>query len=228
MAESFQWAVRIMLFKFSGVDIREQVFLENDYLRAELNAIMGLYQKDKRRLRLSLAVKAALAQKAKLLGRRIYEVANIVTPETLFRWYRELVAKKFDSSRAPRRSPGRPLTEAEIEQNILKIAQENKTWGYDKIAGALENIGLVVCPSTVANVMKRNGLNPSGDRKKGGMSWGEFLRIQKDAIWATDFFTSEVWTPFGLTTFYILFFIQIKTRKVVLGSISLVSPCATK
>lgn len=86
MVESFQWAVRIMLFKFSGVDIREQVFLENDYLRAELNAILGLYQKDKRRFRLSLAVKAVLAQKAKLLGKRIYEVANIVTPETLFRW----------------------------------------------------------------------------------------------------------------------------------------------
>ncbi|OGV49491.1 MAG: hypothetical protein A2X49_00930 [Lentisphaerae bacterium GWF2_52_8] len=146
MVESFQWAVRIMLFKFSGVDIRKQVFLENDYLRAELTAIMGLYQKDKKRFRLSPAVKAALAQKSKLLGKRIYEVANIVMSATLFRWYRELVARKFDSSRSLRRSPGRPATEAEIEQNILKIAQENKTWGYDRITGALENIGLVVCP----------------------------------------------------------------------------------
>lgn len=130
------------------------------------------------------------------------------------------MARKFDSSRFPRRSPGRPATEAEIEQNILKFAQENKSWGYKRIAAALKNLGLEVCSSTVANVMKRNGLNPSGDRKKGGMSWAEFLKIQKDAIWATDFLTSEVWTPFGLTTFYILFFIQIKTRKVVLGGIT--------
>jgi len=68
--------------------------------------------------------------------------------------------------------------------------------------------------------MRRNGLNPSGERLKGCMSWSEFLKIYKDVIWATDFFTAEVWTLFGLATYYVLFSIQVKTRKIVIGGIT--------
>jgi transposase InsO family protein len=68
--------------------------------------------------------------------------------------------------------------------------------------------------------MRRNGFNPSGDRTKGGMSWTEFIKIHNDVIWATDFFTAEVWTPFDLATYYVLFFIQLKTRKVIIAGIT--------
>ena len=75
--------------------------------------------------------------------------------------------------------------------------------------GAIRNLGYKISASTVANIMRRKGFNPSGDRTKGGMTWSEFIKVHKNVIWATDFFTVEVWTPFGLVTYYILFFIQI-------------------
>ena len=87
----------------------------------------------------------------------------------------------------------------------MKFVKENKTWDYRRIAGAIKNLGYKISASTAANIMRRNGLNPSGNRTKSGMIWAEFIRIHKDVIWATDFFTAEVWTPFGLATYYMLF-----------------------
>jgi hypothetical protein len=102
----------------------------------------------------------------------------------------------------------------------LKLVKENKTWGYRRIAGAIKNLGYKVSASIVANIMRRNGFNPSGDRAKGGMSWADFIKIHKDVILTTDFFTAEVWTPSGLATYYVLFFIQLKTRKVIIAGIT--------
>lgn len=104
--------------------------------------------------------------------------------------------------------------------NSLKFVKEDKAWGYRRIAGAIKNLGYKVSASTVGNIMKRNGFNPSGDRTKGGMTWTEFIRIHKDVVWATDSFTAEVWTTFGLATYYVLFFIQLKTRKVIIADIT--------
>jgi transposase InsO family protein len=102
----------------------------------------------------------------------------------------------------------------------LKLVKENKTWGYRRIAEAIKNLGYKVSASTVANIMRRNGFNLSVDRTKGGMSWADFIKIHKDVILATDFFTAEVWTPSGLATYYVLFFIQFKTRKVIIAGIT--------
>ena len=103
---------------------------------------------------------------------------------------------KYDSSKV-KRKPGHPKVDVEIEQLVLKFVKENRSWGYGRITGAIRNLGYKISASTVANIIRRNGFNPSGDGTKGGMTWSEFIKIHKDVIWATDFFTAEVWTPLG-------------------------------
>lgn len=104
--------------------------------------------------------------------------------------------------------------EAELEALILRLAKENKSWGYDRIVGALANLGYTVSDQTVGNILKRQGLAPAPERKKTN-TWKDFIRIHWELLAATDFFTTEVWTAFGLKTYYILFFIQIRTRKTI-------------
>jgi transposase InsO family protein len=99
------------------------------------------------------------------------------------------------------------------------MARDNPCWGYDRIAGALCNLGISISDQTVGNMLKRNGLVPSPERRT-GTTWAEFIRRHKDCLWATDFFTTEIWTACGLTTFYVLFFIQLSTRKIVLGGVT--------
>ena len=158
-----------------------------------------------------------LAIKAKALGKRLREVVTIVRPATIVNWHKKLVAKKYDSSKV-KRKPGRPKVDVEIEQLVLMFVKENRSWGYGRITGAIRNLGYKISASTVANIIRWNGFNTSGDRTKGGMTWSEFIKIHKDVTWATDFFTAEVWTPFDLVTYYVLFFIQIKTKKVVIST----------
>jgi len=101
----------------------------------------------------------------------------------------------------------------------VQLARENPGWGYDRIVGALANLGHPVSDQTVGNILKRHGLGPAAERKR-HTTWAEFIRRHKDVLWATDFFTTEVWTATGLTTYYVLFFIHIQTRKIVLGGTS--------
>ena len=92
---------------------------------------------------------------------------------------------------------------------MLQLARENPSWGYDRIVGALANVGHQVSDQTVGNILQRQGLGPAPERKR-----------HKEVLWATDFFTTEVWTATGLTTFYVLFFLQLQTRKVILGCLT--------
>jgi hypothetical protein len=95
----------------------------------------------KGRLKLSDAERATLGEIGHRLGRQVLgEVANVARPETILAWYRKLVARKFDGSKAGR-SPGRPRIKGEVEQLIVRMAKENRNWGYDRIAGALANLG---------------------------------------------------------------------------------------
>ena len=155
----------------------------------------------------------------KRLGKRALEaVANIVKPETLLGWHRRLVAKKFDGSKN-RQYPGRPRVDADIEELVVRLAQENKSWGYDRIAGALANLGHEVSDQTVGNILKRHGIPPAPERKK-TTTWTEFIRSHMDVLAATDFFTAEVWTQGGLVTYYVLFFIHLATRRVHIAGIT--------
>jgi hypothetical protein len=160
-----------------------------------------------------------LAEKGKPLGKLLGEVITIVQPETPLKWHRRLVASKWDFSSRRTAKPGRPFVTAEIEQLVLQFARENPGWGYDRIVGALANLGHRISDQTVGNILKGHGSGPAPERNR-NTSWAQFIRRQKDVLWATDFFTAEVWTATGLTTFYVLFFLHLQTRRVILGGIT--------
>ena len=134
-----------------------------DYLREENRVLRELI--GDRRLRLNDDQRRRLAAKAKEIGRRILtQVATIVTPETLLSWHRRLIAEKYDGSST--RGPGRPRIKDKIETLVVKMATENRDWGYTRIAGALANLGHQVARGTIANILERNGLEPAPERKR--------------------------------------------------------------
>jgi putative transposase len=102
----------------------------------------------------------------------------VAKPDTILAWYRKLVAHKFDGSKA-RRGPGRPRVTRKVEQLIVRLADENRDWGYDRIAGALANLGYRVCDQTVGNVLHRHGLAPAPERKR-TTTWSAFIRTHDD------------------------------------------------
>src|SRR3989442_682900 len=175
--------------------VDQELLVRNEYLVTE-NRI--LRNQIKGRLRLSDGERKALAEIGQKLGKQaLQEVANIVTPDTILGWHRKLVAQKFDGS-TQRQSPGRPTIAPELEALIVRIAQDNRSWGYDRIVGALANLGYTVSDQTVGNVLKRHGLPPAPERKR-TTTWKEFIRTHLDVLVATDFFTAEVWTLVSYT-----------------------------
>jgi homeodomain-containing protein len=174
----------------------EELLLRNEYLVAE-NRI--LCQQLTGRLRLSDGERKTLAELGKKLGRKaLEEVATMVQPDTILAWHRKLSAQKFDGSQS-RKARGRPTIDAALEALVVRLAQENRSWGYDRIAGALANLGYVISDQTVGNILKRHGVPPAPARKK-TTTWKEFIRTHMEVLFATDFFTTEVWTKGGLVT----------------------------
>ena len=147
----------------------------------------------------------------------LLELDTIVSPDTLMRWHRRLVAEKWDFSN--RRGPGRPEIMREIGQLIVRMAQDNPSWGYTRIQGALANLSHKVGRGTVANVLKLNGIDPAPERRK-RTRWSTFLRAHWKIFAASDFFTVEVWTPRGLITHYVLFVISLIDRVVHIAGIT--------
>src|SRR5204863_7981319 len=117
-----------------------------------------------------------------------------------------------------RRKLGRPRIKREVEQLIVRIAKEND-WGYDRIVGALANLGYKVCDQTVGNVLRRHALPPAPQRKR-TTTWPAFIRIHLALLAGTDFFTAEVLTLRGLVTYYVLFFIHLESRRVDIAGIT--------
>jgi hypothetical protein len=102
---------------------------------------------------------------------------------------------------------------------VLKPVPKENDWGYDRIVGALANLGYKVCDQTVGNVLQRHGLPPAPERKR-TTTWSAFIRIHLALLAATDFFTAEVLTLRGLVTYYVLFFIHLESRRVVIAGIT--------
>ena len=171
-----------------------------------------------KRILLSDEERISLAVRGKALGKRLAENISIVSPETLLKWHRMLVARKFDYSER-RKKQGQEPVSMEVRKLVVKMAAENPSWGSDRIVGAMKNLGHRISDTTVGKILKENGISPSPERTR-GTSWARFIKSHKDVLWATDFFSEEVWSPFGLVTVYVLFFIQISTRKVVLGGVT--------
>jgi putative transposase len=187
-----------------------------DYLREENRVLRE--QLGARQLRLSDDQRRRLAAKAKVLGRRILaQVATIVTPETLLAWHRRLIAQKYDGS--SRRPPGRPRTPQEIAALVVRMAEENRDWGYERIQGALSNLGHTIGRTTIAEILSRHGMDPAPERSR-KTTWKEFLSRHWELIVAADFFTIEVWTRRKLQRFFVLFFMELSTRKVEIAGIA--------
>jgi transposase InsO family protein len=124
-----------------------------------------------------------------------------------------LVARKWDYSDRRKKCPGRPAISQEIQELVVRLAKENPRWGYDRIQGALANLGHDISDGTVGNILKRHGVEPAPDRQR-QTSWKTFLQAHWDVLASTDFTTVEVWTRNGLVTFYLLFVMELRTRKV--------------
>jgi putative transposase len=171
-----------------------------------------------RRLLFTDAERTELARKAKAVGRKgLGDLDTSVTPDTLLRWHRELVARK--STFVERRKPGRPRTREDIVGLIICMATENPSWGYTRIRGALANLKHLLARGTVRNILKERGIEPAPERSK-RMPWSVFLKAHCKALVASDFFSVEVWSWHGLVTYYVLFTIELATRKVWIGGIT--------
>jgi len=196
--------------------VNQELLLQNEYLVAE-NRILKAHQQPG--LRLSDGEKATLAEIGKRLGRKaLQQVAHVAKPDTILGWFRKLVAAKFDGSKQ-RRSPGRPRIRSEIEDLVVRLARENSGWGYDRIVGALANLGRSVSDQTVGNILRRHGIAPAPERSQ-TTTWKEFIRRHMDVLAGTDFFTVEVLTWRGLVTYYVLFFIHLDSRRVCIAGIT--------
>ena len=202
--------------------IEPELLKKLEYALEENRVYRAVLERQEGRLKLTNAERIALAEKGKPLGEQLGKVITIVKPDTLLKWHRQLVARKWDYSSHKGnegRKGGRPSVATEIERLVIQFAKENPAWGYDRISGALANLGHSISDQTVGNILKKHSIGNAPERKR-GLSWAEFIRQHKDVLWATDFFTTEIWTAAGLTTFYILFFIHIHTRRVVLGGLT--------
>ena len=207
------WA-RILVYITGTVD--QELLLRNEYLAAE-NRILKAQLKTP--VRLTDAERMTLAEIAHRLGRKALEdVANVVKPDTIMGWYRRLIARKFDGSKS-RRYPGRPRIDDEIEQWVVRMAKENSDWGYDRIVGAMANIGYRLSDQTVGNILHRNGITPAPARKR-TTTWADFIRVHMAVLAGTDFFSVEVLTLRGLVTYYVLFFIHLESRRVEIAGIT--------
>jgi len=151
-------------------------------------------------------LKARLAVLGHRLGRSLLvQVATLVTPDTILRWHRELVARKWTY----RAGQGRPAdAQARLRALVIQMATENPTWGYTRIQGALKNVGHHVGRSTIARILRAEGIPPGRQRP---MTWRTFMQAHWSALVAADFFTTEVWTARGLVTYYTAFVLDVQS-----------------
>ena len=208
--------VQFLLLVLAGWVNRQQQDVI-DYLQEE-NRVLRAGLRGKR-LRLSDDDRRRLAVKAQALGREaLAQIASVATPATLLRWYRCLIAAKYDGSK--NRSPGRPPTAKDIRELIVRVAQENPDVGIYAPAGVHSRTSDMNSDATPSRGSSpTTGIAPAPERGK-SMSWSTFLKAHWGAIAATDLFTVEVVNPFGLVRYHVLFVIDIATRCVCIGGMT--------
>ena len=208
-------SLAFLLLLFSGwVNRQQQAVI--DYLLEENRVLCAV--NGSRRLRLTDDQRRRLAVKGQILGRRrLAAVAGIVTPDTILRWYRTLVAKKYDGSTT--RRPGRPNTKPEIAALVVRMANENPTWGYTRIRGGLQHLGHDIARNTIKAILKDHGIEPAAERRT-KTPWKTFLAAHWDGLAAADFFTVEVLTIAGLVRYVVFFVMKLKTRTVEIAGIT--------
>jgi hypothetical protein len=192
--------LQLAALRFRSAEFKE---LEIVVLRHEL----GVLRRQLTRPELRPADRVFLAAASRLLPRSSWP-SFVVTPTTLLRWHRRLVARRWTY---PGRA-GRPPIGREIRELVLRLARENPRWGYQRIAGELGGLGVSISATTVRKLLREAGLAPAGCRA--GLSWRQFLRTQARSMIAVDFFTVET---VSLQRLYVLFFIELGTRRVHLA-----------
>jgi transposase InsO family protein len=202
------WSLRHLL-EFVALRFRSEREKEIEILL--LRQQLRVLERQVARPQLSPADRALLAAFSRVLPRRAWG-SFFVTPATLLRWHRELVARRWTY---PHRRPGRPATPAEIRALVVRLARENPGWGYRRIQGELVGLGIQIAASTVWTILRQAGIEPAPKRLE--TSWVEFLRQQAAGILECDFLTVD--TVF-LRRFYVLFFIELATRRVHLAGIT--------
>jgi len=186
-----------------------------EYLREE-NRVLWEHL-GPRSLRLTDTQRRRLAVRGQKLGRRVLtQVAGIVTPDTILRWYRRLIAQKYDGS--TRRGRGRPMTPQEVAELVVRMASENPTWGYTRIRGALANLGHDLARNTVKRILDDHGIDPAPERAR-RTPWKVFLQAHWDGLAACDLFTVEVLTLAGLRRYLVFLVIELKTCRVSIAGI---------
>jgi transposase InsO family protein len=204
-----------LLLVFSGWINRQQQAVI-DYLREENRVLRAAY--GPKRVHLSDDQRRRLAVKGNALGRRrLADVAGIVTPDTILRWYRRLVAKKYDGSK--KRGPGRPSTTPDLAALVARLANENAAWGYTRIRDGLRHLGHDIARNTIKAILKSHGIEPAPERGT-KMPWKTFLAAHWDGLAAADFFTVEVLTWRGLVRYVVFFVMTLKTRTVEIAGIT--------
>ncbi len=200
----------LMLFLMTEFATRKQnaiieyLLIENRVLRVRMG---------KKRLLLTNIERALLGAKAKLVGRKaLHSITTLFTPDTLLRWHRQLCATAHDHS-DKRSMTGRPPLSQEAEDTILEMARANPSWGYDRIVGACKNLGIALSATSVANILKEHGIEPAPDRKRTS-TWSSFIKSHMDVLASVDFTTIDIWGIGGLKTYYLLFFMEVATRRV--------------
>ena len=207
-------ALRFLILTAAGWVNRHQEDVI-DYLREENRVLRE--QLGPRPLRLTDAQRRRLAVRGQKPGRRILaQVAGIVTPDTILRWYRRLIARKYDGS--ARRRRGRPITPREVADLVVRMAVENPPWGYTRIRGALANLGHDIARNTVKRILHDHGIEPARERTR-RTPWKAFLQAHWDGLAACDLFTVEVLTLAGLKRYLVFFVIELETRRVTIAGI---------
>src|SRR5436189_683144 len=202
---SLRWLLELVVLRFRSEREKE---IEILLLRHQLRVL----ERQVARPQLTLADRALLAAFSRVLPRRAWKRSLFVTPGTVLRWHRELVARRWTY---PHRRPGRPATPEEIRELVVRLARENPGWGYRRIQGELVGVGIKLAASTVWTILREGGIEPAPNRSE--TSWADFLRQQAASILECDFLTVD--TLF-LKRFYVLFFIELATRRVHLAGIS--------
>jgi len=196
----FRGALQLAALRFRSGEFKE---LEIVVLRHQLAVLRR--QVDRPDLR--PADRAFLAAASRLLPRASWR-SFAVTPTTLLRWHRRLVARRWTCAG----KVGRPPIGGEIRALVLRLARENPRWGYQRIVGELQGLGIKVSATAVREILKASGLSPA--RERAGLTWRAFLRAQAHSMLAVDFFTVET---IRLQRLYVLFFIELSSRRVHLG-----------
>ena len=213
--DSLPRPLAFLLLLVSGwVNRQQQAVI--DYLLEENRILRAAHAP--RRLRLTDDQRRRLAVKGIVLGRRrLADVAGIVTPDTILRWYRRLVAQKYDGSH--KRRPGRPSTKPDIAALVVRMANENPSWGYTRIRGGLKSLGHEVGRNTIKAILQDHGIAPAPERGT-NTPWKTFLAAHWDGLAAADSFTVEVLTFGGLVRYVVFFVMKLKTRAVEIAGIT--------